>query len=158
MKNPARTVLALIFTSILAAGPASAQERETPYWASIDTSQLNMRVGPGRDYRIEWVYERDDLPLKVLRVQEGWRFVQDPDGTEGWVTAALISADRTAYVTGEGLAAMRASPAGNAALRWKLETGVIGSLGDCDAGWCEFTVGRRSGFVEQDRLWGAGEP
>ena len=63
MKNPARTVLALIFTSILAAGPASAQERETPYWASIDTSQLNMRVGPGRDYRIEWVYERDDLPL-----------------------------------------------------------------------------------------------
>jgi SH3-like domain-containing protein len=142
-----------------ASGPVAAQTRETPYWATIDTTELNMRVGPGRDYRIDWVYEREGLPLKVLRVQEGWRFVQDPDGTRGWVAAALIRDKRPgAYVVGEGLAAMRESPADNAGLRWNLEPGVVGALGPCDAGWCELSVGRRTGFVRQDRLWGAGEP
>lgn len=157
IKTSAIVLGAFISTSLVAA-PATAQERETPYWASINTAELNMRVGPGRDYKIEWVYERHGLPLKVLRVQEGWRFVQDPDGTEGWVTAALISADRTAYVIGDGLAPMRASPQDDAALRWNLEAGVIGDLGECEAGWCELSVEGRKGFVAQGRLWGAGEP
>jgi SH3-like domain-containing protein len=43
-------------------------------------------------------------------------------------------------------------------LRWNLEPGVVGKLGDCEAGWCELSVGPRKGWVEQKRLWGAGEP
>ena len=34
----------------------------------------------------------------------------------------------------------------------------LGELGSCAENWCEFSVGKRSGFVEQRRLWGAGEP
>ena len=36
--------------------------------------------------------------------------------------------------------------------------GVVGTLGDCARGWCEMTVGKRSGWVRQTQLWGAGEP
>jgi len=46
-----------------------------------------MRVGPGEDYRINWVYHRAHLPVKVLRVMEGWRLIEDPDGARGWVLA-----------------------------------------------------------------------
>ncbi len=159
MNRTARIVLSLASAASLFAAPSLAQNRDTPYWASIDTTELNMRVGPGRDYKIEWVYEREDLPLKVLRVQEGWRFVRDPDGEEGWVSAALIRDKRPgALVIGEGLVPMRESPADNAALRWNLEPGVTGLLGECEAGWCEFSVDGRAGYVVQDRLWGAGEP
>ena len=159
MSRSKRIVISLASFVSLCAAPVAAQNRDTPYWASIDTTELNMRVGPGRDYQIEWVYEREGLPLKVLRVQEGWRYVRDPDGEEGWVAASLIRDTRPgAFVAGEGLAPMRDSPADSAVLRWNLEPGVVGLLGDCSAGWCELSVGKRVGFVPQSRLWGAGEP
>nr|WP_137678302.1 SH3 domain-containing protein [Parerythrobacter lutipelagi] len=138
--------------------PLSAQQREVPYWATINTDELNMRVGPSLEFKIAWVYRREGLPLKVVRVVEGWRLVRDHDGTEGWVTSNLLSAERGAIVVGEGLAAMRAAPADNGKLKWNAEPGVSGKLGDCDAGWCLFDVNGRSGWVKTDRLWGAGKP
>ena len=59
-----------------ALSPGAAQTREVPYWASIASPEVRMRVGPSRDFPIEWVYKRDGLPLKVVRVQESWRLVQ----------------------------------------------------------------------------------
>lgn len=140
------------------AGPASAQDRDVPYWATIRASVLNLRVGPSADYKIDWVYRRPGLPVKVLRLMEGWRLVEDPDGAKGWVVARLLSPDRGAIVIGEGLADLREGDSADAALKWRVEPGVVGVLGDCDDGWCEFAVGERRGFIPEDRLWGAGEP
>ncbi len=155
-----RSSLSLFLATIglLLASPATAQTREVPYWASIRAPEVNMRVGPSQDYPIEWVYKRQGLPLKVIRVQEGWRLVSDPDGAQGWIVARLLSPERTAMVVGEGLAAIRAEPFENATLKWNAEPGVVGVLGSCDAGWCEFNTGGREGWIREDRLWGVGEP
>lgn len=139
--------------------PALAQDTaETPYWASVRVSEVNMRVGPGEDYRILWVYKRPQLPLKVLRIKEGWRLVRDPDGAQGWVLARFLTRQRAAYVQGREPAEMREAGDSGAKLFWRLAPGVVGKLGDCDKGWCALEVGPRKGFVRQDRLWGAGEP
>src|SRR6478736_2608538 len=140
---------------LLVAFPARAQDRAVPYWASLRVDQVNLRVGPSESYPVDWVYHRAGLPVKVVRLYQGWRRVRDQDGAEGWIVARLLNPERSAVVVGKGLAAMRAEGDGGAALRWKLEPGVVGKLGDCDAGWCEFDVRGRKGWVEQQRLWGA---
>lgn len=137
---------------------ASAQDKEVPYWASIRVSEVNMRVGPAETYRIAWVYKRRQLPLKVVRMMEGWRLVQDPDGERGWVLGRFLSRDRTAIVTGDTPAELHEKPDAGSNLRWRVEPGVVGALGDCESGWCRFDVSGRTGFIEQDRLWGAGKP
>ncbi|MEC9066997.1 SH3 domain-containing protein [Pelagerythrobacter marinus] len=153
-----RLFIVLFAAFIAGASPAFGQEREVPYWATIDTSELNMRVGPSVNYRIEWVYRREGLPVKVVRVIDGWRLIRDPDGAQGWVVARLLSARRGAIVVGEGLAALREAPADNAQLKWNAEPGVVGKLGECEAGWCRFDVAGRAGWIRAERLWGAGEP
>jgi SH3-like domain-containing protein len=140
------------------AAPAGAQDRPVPYWASLRVDEVNMRVGPGEDYRIQWVYRRKQLPMKVVRLKEGWRLVEDPEGAQGWMLARFLTPDRGAIVQGKGLAEMHDKPDAGSRLRWRLEPGVTGALGDCDGGWCEFTVTAHHGYVKQDRLWGAGEP
>ena len=137
---------------------ANAQDRQVPYWATIRVDPVNMRVGPGPAYRVEWVYRRPGLPVRVIRVMQGWRLVRDPDGAQGWIAGRLLSRERGAIVVGEGLAAMRAKPAAGGALRWRVEPGVVGRLGDCAPGWCRFAVDNREGWIEQRRLWGAGVP
>ena len=143
---------------LLLALPASAQQRETPYWASIRATELNMRVGPSADYKIAWVYRRPGLPVKVVRVLEGWRLIQDPDGEQGWVAARLLRKERSAIVTPGDPVALRGTPEPNGTLRWRAEAGVVGALGDCEDGWCRFDVNGRQGWVRSERLWGAGAP
>lgn len=138
--------------------PAHAQNRDVPYWASLRENEAHMRVGPSADYPIDWVYHRAQLPLKVIRIREGWRLVEDVDGTQGWIVARLLSPERTALVIGDGLAAMRDLPADNSSLKWNVEPGVVGKLGECEKNWCELDVGGRKGWVRDVRLWGEGEP
>lgn len=154
----------LLCASIAPALPAAAQDSdEVPYWASLTTDKANMRVGPGGSYKILWVYQRKGLPVKVVRRLSGWRLVEDPDGTRGWVVSRFLSRERSAIVTGDDNVMMRALPADDAKLLWQLEPGVTGWLGECGQGWCRFAVGEREGpmqegWVRQDRLWGDGEP
>ncbi|MDP3906065.1 SH3 domain-containing protein [Novosphingobium sp.] len=154
-----RCIVASMLAGFMAwAAPATAQDAKVPYWASIRASEVNMRAGPGEDYRISWVYRRPQLPIKVLRLKEGWRLVQDPDGAQGWMMARFLTRQRGGYIKGAGTAAMRDSAEPGAKLLWRLEPGVTGLLGECANGWCAFSIGERKGFVEQARVWGAGEP
>lgn len=156
--SSALAVVLPLMVLLLASMPGRAQDREVPYWASLRASEINMRVGPSEEYRIEWVYRRPQLPVKVVRIKEGWRLVRDPDGAQGWIAARLLSPERTALVVGDGLAAMRDAAAADAKLLWKVEPGVVGKLGNCEEGWCAVDIDGRKGFIAQDRLWGPGEP
>ncbi len=152
-----RLALALMAIVSLAL-PAAAQDREVPYWATLRSSEINMRVGPSADYKIAWVYRRKGLPVKVVRVLDGWRLIEDPDGTQGWVASRLLSPERGAIVTGDSPTAIRDDHEAGADLKWRAEPGVIGVLGACEDGWCQFSVGEHKGWVRQNRLWGAGAP
>lgn len=142
----------------LAAAPARADDPGVPYWASIRAREVNMRVGPGEDYRINWVYRRPLLPVKVLRTMEGWRLVQDPDGARGWMLARFLSRERGGYIRGKGPAEMRDKADDGARVLWRLAPGVVGKLDDCKQSWCRLEVEGHAGFVSEDRIWGAGEP
>ena len=155
--KPALLAAALLLLQIPCAA-AGAQDRKVPYWASLRGREVNMRVGPGEDYRINFRYRREHLPVKVLRVMDGWRLVEDPDGARGWMLARFLKPERGAIVKGPGLAEMREGGDASSRLLWRLEPGVTGVLGDCAAQWCRFEVSGQAGHVRQDAIWGAGSP
>ena len=142
----------------LAASPANAA-RKLPYWASLDAGEVMMRSGPGRNFPGQWLYKRSGLPVKVIKVYKSgtneWRRVQDPDGTEGWMQANLLSDKRTALVTG-AVRPLREKPAADALIVWRAEPGVVGRISQCGGGWCAFDVRGRTGFVEATHLFGIG--
>jgi SH3-like domain-containing protein len=150
-----RSIL-LIAIALLGTGVADAQtgSRKLPYWASIAAGDALLRTGPGRNYPATWRYRRTDLPVKIVQVHESWRRIREQDGTEGWMAAALLSAERTALVAGSQPAEMRAEPAETAKLLWRVEPGVIGRIADCQQGWCRFDVKGQIGYIAVSSLWG----
>lgn len=146
-----------ILTSLLllaAVGPAAAQsDVELPYWASIIVDEARMRKGPSPDVPVTWEYRRKDLPVKVIARHETWRKIEDPDGTQGWMAARLLSRTRTAIVTGE-IRPMREEPDTSAAVAFRAQPGVVGRITDCQKGWCLFNVGGRKGWIQTDHIWG----
>ncbi len=139
---------------IAAAAPAAAQsDPELPYWASINVDEARMRKGPSPDVPVIWEYRRKDLPVKVVARFETWRKIEDPDGTQGWMAARLLSRTRTAIVTGD-VRPLRAEPNASAAVSYRAEPGVVGRITDCADGWCQFDVKGRKGWIRTDHIWG----
>ncbi len=132
------------------------------YWVSLRANpinQTNMRVGPGRDYRINWVYLRPGLPLKALREMQGWVLVEDPDGARGWMLMQFISRKaRTAIVRGD-VTEIRENSDGSGRLMWRAQAGLIVRLpGECTTDWCKIDIDGRQGYAPVSALWGAGVP
>ncbi|MDZ7588611.1 MAG: SH3 domain-containing protein [Parasphingorhabdus sp.] len=144
--------LTACLTFVGVAAPALAADAP-PYWASIDEPEARMRTGPSTEFPTVWIYKRERLPVKVIARYKAWRKIEDPDGTQGWMHARLLSATRTAIVMGE-IRALKARPDAGAALTWRVEPGVIGKISDCQRGWCLFDVNGQAGYIEEDFLWG----
>ncbi len=138
--------------SALAPDGAWAQ-RKPPYFASIASGKARMRTGPARTYPSSWLYQREDLPIKVIDVYGEWRKIEDPDGTQGWMQVNLLSEARTAMVVGTILE-MRAAPRFNARINWRAAPGVVGRISKCARGWCWLDVHGRGGYVEVSHIWG----
>jgi SH3-like domain-containing protein len=146
--------IALIAISLAVVGPAAAQsDPKLPYWASISVDEARMRKGPSPDVPVIWEYRRKDLPVKVVARHENWRKIEDPDGTQGWMAARLLSRTRTAIVTGE-IRPMRDQPDQEAAVAYRAEPGVVGRITECSPEWCRFDVKGRKGWIQTDHIWG----
>ena len=69
-----------------------------PRFVSLKASEGNVRRGPSLSHRIDWVYKRRDLPLRITAEHGHWRRVEDRDGMGGWVHYSLLSGTRTVLV------------------------------------------------------------
>ena len=155
--RPILIAAALLAALASGAQPLAAQsDPDLPYWASIDVDVARMRAGPSMDFPIKWIYKRKYLPVKVIDRVDAWRKVEDPDGDQGWMHSRLLSADRTAIVTG-AVRDMRSDPNPGAHVAWRAEPGVVGRISDCDKGWCLFDVAGQRGWIQWSDIWGEEE-
>jgi SH3-like domain-containing protein len=128
-----------------------------PRFVSLKAGRVNVRGGPGEDYKIAWVFTRSALPVEVIAEYYTWRRVRDSDGTVGWVFHSLLQSKRTAVISpwakGNPLP-IRAEAATDSAVTAYLQPGVVASVDRCRHGWCALSGKGFSGWIEQSRLWG----
>ena len=141
------------------AGAGSASKLPLPRFVSLKSARVNLRVGPGRDYAVSWLYLKPGLPVEVVQEYELWRRIRDSEGTEGWVYHSLLSGERTAiaapWLAGKSATIdLHANAGDDAGLVAKMEPGVLGKVRECGLGWCEVEVANRRGYVHQHEIWG----
>ena len=146
------------FAIVAAASSASAQEKQPPYWASIASGQAMTRTGPGKNYPGVWLYQRRDLPVRVVKKYDTWRLIQDPDGAQGWMLVTLLSDRRTAIVKPGEPRPIRADRSDTSKIRYMAEPGVVGRIDKCKGdGWCRIEIGKKDGYIRTSDIWGVGD-
>ena len=145
------------FLIVAAATSAAAQDRQPPYWASIASGQAMTRTGPGKNYPGVWLYQRRDLPIRVIKKYENWRLIEDPDGAKGWMLVSLLSDRRTAIVKPGDPRPVRVKPDDGAKVHYLAEHGVVGRISKCASGWCRIEIGKRDGYIHMSDIWGIAE-
>ena len=141
-------------TMLLLATPAAAQEKQPPYWASLASGQAMTHTGPGRNYPNVWLYQRRDLPVRVVKKYETWRLIQDPDGAQGWMLVTMLSDKRTGIVKPGDPRPVRADPSDSGKVRYLAQHGVVGRISKCRDGWCRIEIGNKDGYIRTSDIWG----
>jgi len=129
-----------------------------PRFVSLKRSKTNVRVGPGKQYPVRWIYQLQGLPIEIIAEFGNWRRVRGSDGSEGWVHSALLSTRRMALAAPWSTMNinLRAGPRDRAATLARLQPGVLVRIMHCDVTWCAVSVPGHdlSGYVRQVKVWG----
>jgi SH3-like domain-containing protein len=126
-----------------------------PRFAGFRGNEVNLRVGPGSQYPVEWTYQRRDLPVQIISEHQQWRRIRDNEGTIGWVHAATLTGRRT-YIVKPTEIILRRQASQDSTPIARLRHGVIGRIKSCAAGvtWCEVHAGAYRGWVKRADIWG----
>lgn len=129
-----------------------------PRYVTLKTAEGNARRGPGRTHRIDWVFTRIGMPLRITAEFEHWRRVEDSEGIGGWVHYALLSGTRSVLVA-QDMVTLHTLPEDGATEVLYAERDVIAHLLECHPDWCKLEIEGTRGWARKTALWGvdAGE-
>ena len=114
-----------------------------------------MREGPSYDHKILWAYRHRGYPFLVTAGFDVWRRVVAADGTTGWMSANMLSDQRTVLVTGKGRAQIRESASGGKVVGLA-DPGAIAGLKNCTPDACHIRGEDIDGWIPRNRIWGVG--
>ena len=124
-----------------------------PRYVSLKTGEGNARRGPGLTHRIDWVFTRAGMPLKITAEFENWRRVEDVDGLGGWVHYSLLSGVRSVIVKGD-MVDFHTMARADTAVSFRAEAGVVAKILNCEDDWCRVQVDGNRGWAPASALWG----
>jgi SH3-like domain-containing protein len=157
-KKALRLNLPALFVALFAAATAAADAQtiptdKLPRFVSLRSDEVNLRVGPGENYPIEWIFKRRDMPVEIIEQFQNWRRVQDWQGDEGWVLDRMVTAKRQVVIAGM-TRGLHKAPDAASPLVARAEPGVIAKLIDLQGPWCRIQAGAFRGWVRRDEVWG----
>ena len=136
--------------------PAGAQTPDKVLrYVSQRADKAYLREGPTYAHRVLWVYRHRGYPFAVLAEFDVWRRVRAADGAVGWMSASMLTDQRTVLVTGQGRAKIFEGADGGKVVALA-DPGATAALAACTQTACHIKGDGIDGWIPKDRIWGAG--
>jgi SH3-like domain-containing protein len=145
-----------VLASLTAVVPALAQPQDKVVrYVSQRADKAYLREGPTYAHRVLWVYRHRGYPFAVLAEFDVWRRVRAADGAVGWMSASMLTDQRTVLVTGQGRAKLFADANGGKLVALA-DPGAVAGLVACAPSACHVHGEDIDGWIAKDRIWGVG--
>lgn len=142
-------------TAHASAERAATSAAQVNAFAVVSPAILNVRKGPGKDYKVLFVITKQHLPLEVLLKYEGWYKIKDHEGVEGWVKQGTLSFNRkkrSVFFKNNDTPLYSSPQKGR--IKAKAQKGVLAKIISCDKNFCQVSVDKITGWSEKKYLWG----
>jgi len=145
-----------VLAPLTAVVPALAQPQDKVLrYVSQRADKAYLREGPTYAHRVLWVYRHRGYPFAVLAEFDVWRRVRAADGAVGWMSASMLTDQRTVLVTGNGRAKISADAGGGKVVALA-DPGAVAGLLACVPTACHVRGEDIDGWIPKDRIWGVG--
>ena len=122
------------------------------YYLMLKNSKVNVRMGPGLDYPVKFIYKKKYLPVKVIDKKENFRKVIDHKKNSGWIHISQLKKVNSVIVLSNRI--LFKKPTFNSKPIANLENGRLLILKKCKKNWCEVRSQNYSGWINIDNVWG----
>ena len=126
---------------------------ESINFLSLKNNEVNVRVGPSKEYPIKFIYKKKYLPLEVLDKSETWRKIKDFENNSGWIHISQLSKKKSAININNNSLLYKKSTIFSKPIA-KLEAGRLVLVNKCKKEWCKITSGGFNGWIYKSSLWG----
>jgi len=132
-----------------------AQAQPILRYVSQRSDKAYLREGPTYAHKVLWVYRHRGYPFAVIAQFDTWRRVRAADGTLGWMSAVMLSDQRTVLVTGQGRVKITAGADGGKVVALA-DPGAVAGLRACTHDACHIHDEAIDGWIPKSRIWGVG--
>ena len=122
------------------------------YYLMLKNSKVNVRMGPGLDYPVKFIYKKKYLPVKVIDKKENFRKVIDHKKNSGWIHISQLKKINSVIVLSNRI--LFKKPTFNSKPIANIESGKLFVLEKCKKNWCEVSSQNYSGWISMDNVWG----
>ena len=126
---------------------------ESINFLSLKNNEVNVRVGPSKEYPIKFIYKKKYLPLEVLDKSETWRKIKDFENNSGWIHISQLSKKKSAININNNSLLYKKPTIFSKPIA-KLEIGRLVLIKKCKEEWCKISSGGFSGWIFKGSLWG----
>ena len=122
------------------------------YYLMLKNSKVNVRMGPGLDYPVKFIYKKKYLPVKVIDKKENFRKIIDHKKNSGWIHISQLKKVNSIIVLSSRILFKKptfySKPIAN------IERGKLLVLAKCKKNWCKVSSQNYSGWINMDNVWG----
>ena len=122
------------------------------YYLMFKNSKVNVRMGPGLDYPVKFIYNKKYLPLRVIDKKENFRKVIDHKKNSGWIHISQLKKVNSVIVLSKRI--LFKKPTFNSKPIANIESGRLFVLKKCKKDWCEVSSLNYTGWINMDNVWG----
>jgi len=122
------------------------------YYLMLKNSKVNVRMGPGLDYPVKFIYKKKYLPVKVIDKKENFRKVIDHKKNSGWIHISQLKKVNSVIVLSNRI--LFKKPTFNSKPIANIESGRLFVLKKCKKDWCEVSSQNYSGWINMNDVWG----
>ena len=148
-----KSFLIFLISFMIFSNNAFTQDTEGLY-GSIASNEVNVRVGPGTQYPISWVYKQRNWPVEAVAKHQGWYKIRDIDGEEGWIYQRFFSKKRFGILHNKNkqIVNMYKKRDGKKIIL-KFEPGSLVRLLACELDICKVSYGKTKGWIQRKYIY-----
>ena len=141
----------ILFITFLFINILSANENN--YFLILKNNKVNVRYEPDLNSPIKYIYNKKNLPIKVIDKKENFRRIIDIKNNSGWIHASQLRKNKSFILLENQI--LFSKPTKYSKPIVKISAGRLLLVKKCKLKWCKVKTENYTGWLEVKNIWGS---
>ena len=126
---------------------------ENNYFLMLKNNKVNVRYEPDLNSPIKYIYNKKNLPIKVIDKKENFRRIIDIKNNSGWIHTSQLRKNKSFILLENQI--LFSKPTKYSKPIVKISSGRLLLVKKCKLKWCRVKTENYTGWLEVKNVWGS---
>jgi len=144
-----KTLVLILLTIFFSKGVLA----ENNYFLMLKNNKVNVRYEPNLNSPIKYIYNKKNLPIKVIDKKENFRRIIDIKNNSGWIHTSQLRKNKSFILLENQI--LFSKPTKYSKPIAKISSGRLLLVKKCKLKWCRVKTENYTGWIKSEKVWGA---